>query len=190
MKQSGLTRLTEELQSCKQQKLTSHCLAQLSACATQLGKENACSCPSSSLLKHQTELWSKMLNWINFHCASSAIQQWGSCRGSSAVPHTNACSSDNVCIVCPLHCGALWHDVCLTPSHAGWHYRPSRNISPTFLMCSLKVLSRFNFLVFLTVRYNLCRKGWTGRNRQWNTMQEDAKSVKTPTLSTHNQCQL
>lgn len=92
----------------KQQKLTSHCLAQLTACATQLGRENACSCPSSSPLKHHTELWNKMLNWSNFHCASSDIQQWGSCRGSPAVPHTNVCSSDNVCIVCPLHCGAPW----------------------------------------------------------------------------------
>lgn len=85
---------------------------------------------------------------------------------------------------------ALRHDVPLTLSRTGWQYRPSINTSPTFLLCSQKVLSPFNFLIFLTVPYNLCGKGWRGRNRQWNTMQEDAKSVKTPTLSTHNQCQL
>lgn len=109
-------------------------------------------------------------------CASSGIQWWGSCRGYPAVPHTNAA----LAMPAPLeHSGSK--APCLPRSQcAGWHHRPSINTSPTFFLCSQTLLSPFNFLIFLTVPYSLCRKGWTGRIRQWNTMQEDAKSVKPP----------
>lgn len=157
----------------------------------ELGRENVYSCPSFSLLKYWTELRTnteleQLLLW----------QQWHSAR-EEAAEAAQQCLTQTLLsqrlhhVPVPLRSTlALRHNVCLTLSCTGWHHRPSINTSPTFFLCSQKVLSPFNFLIFLTVPYNLCRKGWTGKNRQWNTTQEDAKSVKTPTLSTHNQCQL
>lgn len=148
--------------------------------------------PAPALLCSNTKLSSgtKYRSGSAFSCAGSDIQLVRKLqRLHSSASHKYSC--DNDCIMCLLHCRALWLWGMMLPSlRTGWHYRPSVNTSLTFFLCSQKVLSPFNFPIFLTVPYSLCRKGWTGRNRQWNTMQEDAKSVKTPTLSTHNQCQL
>lgn len=154
-------------------------------------EERMCA-PAPAPLSSKTKLSSgtKHRTGSSVSCASSGTELVRSCRGCSAVPHTNAALTMPASCGCPTaeHSGSQaprlphFQPRCLTPQTCQKHFK---HVFPVFTDGS-----PFNFLIFLTVPYNLRRKGWTGRIRQWNTMQEDAKSVKTPTLSTRNQCQL